>query len=185
MAPTRALPTPRAEGMSNIIAATIRLLEVKGPHEVTLRDVAKESGHGHRLISEWFGGKGGLYAAVVMKTFENLVSTGELFYSDIAVRPEVRAAVRVFNYMQMHHREFVEGARTTFLRDAFRARLMELRGLSEAEADLGTRRIFSLTMGLATFAQFQQLTDEEVIQMTKDEVKSSMGFDLSDNPNRT
>jgi len=128
--------------MSNIIAATIRLLEVKGPHEVTLRDVAKESGHGHRLISEWFGGKGGLYAAVVMKTFENLVSTGELFYSDIAVRPEVRAAVRVFNYMQMHHREFVD------------------------------------------FAEFQQLTDDEVIQMTKDEVKSSMGFDLSDNPNR-
>lgn len=88
MASNRALPTPRAEGMSNIIAATIRLLEVKGPHEVTLRDVAKESGHGHRLISEWFGGKGGLYAAVVTKTFENLVNTGELFYSDIAVRPE-------------------------------------------------------------------------------------------------
>ena len=170
--------------MANIVSATIRLLQDHGPPEVTLRDVARESGHGHRLIVEWFGGKRGLYAAVCVKTFENLAATGELFYSDIATRAELRTAVRVFNYMQMHHRDFVEQVRTNFLSDILTERLVTVRGLSREKADVAARRVLAHTMGLAVFAEFQQLSDDEIIEMTKAEVRSSMGFELADNPSR-
>lgn len=170
--------------MANIIAATIRLLATTSPADITLRDIARESGHGHRLIVEWFGGKGGLFAAVVAKIFQDLASTGDLFYSDIATRPEVRSAVRVFNYMQVLHPEFVEQGRTTFVFDVLRERLVNLRGITPEQATIAVRRILAHTMGLAIIADFHHLSDEDVIRMTKAEVRDSMGFDLPDNPNR-
>jgi AcrR family transcriptional regulator len=171
--------------MNNIVMATIRLLKTTRPAEITLRDIARESGHGHRLIVEWFGGKGGLYGAVVAKIFEDLAATGDLFYSDVATRPELRAAVRVFNYMQELHPEVVAAARTTFVSEVLRERLQTLRGFSEEQADMAVRRIQAHTMGLAIMAEFHRLPDDVVIEMTKAEIRSSMGFDLPDNPNRT
>ena len=184
MANPRSQPTPRSEGMSNIVEATIRLLRTTPAADITLRDIARESGHGHRLIVEWFGGKGGLFAAVVTKVFEELASSGDLFYSDIATRPEVRAAVHLQNYMRVLHPDFVEQARTNFVGDILKERLRAIRGLSDEQADIAVRRIQAHTMGLAIMAEFHNLPDDVVIQMTKAEVRSSMGFDLPDNPNR-
>lgn len=184
MTQPRSLPTPRAEGMTNIVDATIRLLKTTGPANITLRNISHESGHGHRLIVEWFGGKGGLFAAVVNKVFTELAATGDLFYSDIATRPEVRAAVRLQNYMQVLHPELVEQARSNFVSDVLIERLRTIRGLSEEQAHIAVRRIQAHTMGLAIMAEFHNLPDDVVIQMTKDEVKASMGFELPDNPKR-
>lgn len=184
VAKQRSLPTPRPEGMNNVVSATLRLLETKRPAEITLRDIAQESGHGNRLIVEWFGGKGGLFAAVVAKVFEDLASSGTLFYSDIALRPEFRSAVRIFNYMQVLHPEFVEQARTPFMFDVIRARLRDFRGFTDEQADIAVRRIMVHTVGLAIMAEFHHLPDDVVIEMTKAEVRAAMGFDLPDNPNR-
>ena len=164
--------------------ATIRILQTTRPAEITLRDIARESGHGHRLIVEWFGGKGGLYGVVVAKIFEDLAATGDLFYSDIATRPEVRAAVRVFNYMQVLHPEVVQANRTNFVTDVIRERLRTFRGFTDEQADIAVRRIQAHTMGLAIMAEFHQLPDEVVIEMTKAEIRAAMGFDLPDNPHR-
>ena len=170
--------------MANIVDATMRLLKTTSPADITLRDIARESGHGHRLIVEWFGGKGGLFAAVVTKVFEELAATGNLFYSDIATRPEVRAAVRMQNYMQVLHPEFIEQVRSNFVGEVLKERLRTLRGLSGEQADIAIRRILAHTMGLAIMAEFHNLPDDVVIQMTKAEIKASMGFDLPDNPDR-
>ena len=59
MAAKRSQPTHRDEGKANVIAATLRLLDTTAPKDITLRDIARESGHGNRLIIEWFGGKAG------------------------------------------------------------------------------------------------------------------------------
>ncbi len=170
--------------MKNVLEATIRLLKTTEPKDVTLRDVARESGHGPRLIIEWFGGKGGLFAAVCIRTFEDLAATGNLFFSDIATRPELRAAVRVFNYMQVNHPAFVEQVRTDFLHDIIADRLMVVRGFSKERASVAARRILAHTMGLAIAADFHRLSDDVVIEMTQAEAMSAMGFELSDNPNR-
>lgn len=184
MATPRSQPTPRAEGMSNIVEATIQLLTTTTPAAITLRDIARASGHGHRLIVEWFGGKGGLFAAVVAKVFEELASSGDLFYSDIATRPEVRAAVQLQNYMQVLHPNIVEQTRTNLVGNILKERLQTLRGLTEEQADIAVRRIQAHTMGLAIMAEFHNLPDDVVIEMTKAEIKASMGFDVPDNPNR-
>ena len=180
----RSLPTPRTEGMKNVLEATLRLLDTTNPKDVTLRDVARESGHGPRLIIEWFGGKGGLFAAVCIRTFEDLAATGDLFYSDIATRPELRAVVRIFNFMQVNHPEFVEQVRTDFIYDIITDRLMTVRGFTKERAGIAARRILAHTMGLGIVAEFHGLSDDVVIQMTQAEVTSSMGFELADNPNR-
>lgn len=185
MADKRAQPTPRADGMANIVDATMRLLQQRSPADITLRDVARKSGHGHRLIVEWFGGKGGLYFAVFERIFRDLAATGELFFSDIATRSEIRTAVRLVNYMQMHHRELMDPMRSNFALDTVRQRLQTNLGLSEEQASLAARRLALQTMGIATFAEFVALTDDEIIQMMRDEMRSTTGFVLPDNPNRT
>ena len=69
-------------------------------------------------------------------------------------------------------------------RDILTERLVTVRGLSREKADVAARRVLAHTMGLAVFAEFQQLSDDEIIEMTKAEVRSSMGFELADNPSR-
>lgn len=178
MSNKRSLPTPRNEGMANIVAATIRLLETATPQEITLRDVARESGHGHRLIVEWFGGKGGLFSAVFNEIFRQLTSTGELFVASISLRTEVRTAFQMFNYMQIHHREFVERERTGFVLQALQERVAQNLSVSSEKASLIARRMAVLNIGLALFSEYFNLTDEEIIQMAQDEFKSMTGLNL-------
>ena len=184
MAAKRELPTPRNEGMSNIVAATIRLLEERGPADITLRDVAEESGHGHRLIVEWFGGKGGLFDAVFRKIFGDLMQSGSLFYADVPIRIEVRRAFELFNYMHVHHRDFIESTRDEFVVKAMKDRLQSGLGLGEEKASLVANRLSVLVLGVALFRDYFALTDDEIVKMMQDEFKASSGFDLADNPNR-
>jgi len=180
----RSLPTPRAEGMANILEATFRLLQTRDPGDITLRDVARESGHGPRLIIEWFGGKGGLFAAVCEKIFSDLANSGELFYSDIALRPEVVTAFRVFNHMQVNHPEVVVAVRSGAVLEIVKKRLQESQGLSEVEALRIARRVSVLTVGLALFREFVGLSEDDAVQMYKDEFLASTGILLPDNPHR-
>lgn len=184
MAAKRELPTPRSEGMSNIVTATIRLLEDRGPEDITLRDVARESGHGHRLIVEWFGGKGGLFDAVFRKIFDDLMQTGTLFYADVPIRIEVRRAFELFNYMHVHHRDFIESTRDEFVVNAITERLQGGLGLEEEKASLAANRLSILVLGISLFRDYFALSDDEAVKMMQDEFKASTGFELADNPNR-
>ncbi len=184
MVAKRELPTPRNEGMENIVAATIRLLEDRGPADITLRDVAEESGHGHRLIVEWFGGKGGLFDAVFRKIFDDLMQTGSLFYADVPIRSEVRRAFELFNYMHVHHRDFIESTRDEFVIKAMRERMQSGLGLSEEKARLVANRLSVLVLGISLFRDYFELSDDELVKMMQDEFRASAGVELSDNPNR-
>lgn len=164
--------------MANIVAATVRLLETHNPQDITLRDVAQESGHGHRLIVEWFGGKGGLFAAVFNEIFQGLTESGGLFSADVPTRPEVRTAFKLFNFMQMHHREFVESVRSRVVVDTVCNRIRTVLGLSEERADLVARRIAVLSIGIALFGDFFELTEEEAILLMQDEFRTMTGLTL-------
>lgn len=60
--------TPRHEAEQNILRATLELLAEKDPDQITVREIAERSGHNHRFVKEWFGGKTRLFA----KAFEEL-----------------------------------------------------------------------------------------------------------------
>ncbi|MEZ5238502.1 MAG: hypothetical protein R2716_05980 [Microthrixaceae bacterium] len=55
--------TPRDEAMEHMLAATVELLVERPPEKVTIRDVAEASGHHHRFVQSWFGGKVPLFRA--------------------------------------------------------------------------------------------------------------------------
>ena len=164
--------------MANIVAATIRLLETKSPQDLTLKDIAEESGHGNRLIVEWFGGKSGLYVAVFYAIFGNLLETGDLFAADVPVRPEVRGAFRLFNYMFANHPEVVALHREGFVFAGALERLQTRAGLSDDEATRVLRRFSVLMLGISLFGDFFRLDDEEAIRMVQDEFRTTAGFEL-------
>ena len=168
--------------MANIVQATIRLLETSHPQDITLRDVARESGHGHRLIVEWFGGKGGLFAAVFDETFRRLLDTGDLFYADVPTRDEVKTAFRIFNYMHLHYPEYVADVRDLSVMAAVRERLTSALGIPKDTALLATQRLSALTIGLALFQDFVGLSDDDVIRMMQDEFRASTNSTLAAKP---
>lgn len=162
MSSSRRFPTPRVEGMANIMEATRHLLESRNPGQITIREIAEASGHHHRLIIEWFGTKAGLLATLFEEIFENVIESGEMFTSTIALRRDVHLAFRLFNYMQMHHPEFVLSARPGFPLESVEQRLREVGGLDPERAHLAARQLAVHTLGLSLFAGFLGLSDDEV-----------------------
>ncbi len=65
--------TPRAIGIEHMVEATIRLLQDRSPEQITVRDIAEASGHHHRFVQAWFGGKVGLLRAVFDRLLEDVV----------------------------------------------------------------------------------------------------------------
>lgn len=175
MAEKRSLPTSRNDGMTNIISATISLLESKGPQDITLRDIARESGHGHRLIVEWFGGKGGLYADVFNEIFKNLAESGELYFADVPTRPEIKKMFQLLVYMQMHHPEYVQAERTGFVLGLVRERFEKNIDVTREEADRIARQVSALMMGLSVVNDLFELTDDEIITLVQNAVFSLTG----------
>lgn len=62
----------------NIIASTIPLFAVKGLNGVSVRDLARAAGVNISMISYYFGGKEGLYAAVLSQQFAVLGKLDEI-----------------------------------------------------------------------------------------------------------
>lgn len=168
--------------MANIISSTLRLLETQSPQDITLRDVAAESGHGPRLIIEWFGGKGGLYAAVFSEIFANLIKSGELFAADVPTRKDVKIAFQMMNYMVIHHPDFVNDARDRAVTDLMRERLVNNLGKTPEEAAVATRRLVVTMIGIALFQDFIGMPNDEAIKMVQDEFRSSTGLELPAHP---
>ena len=66
--------TPRDVGMANMVAAARALLDDRPPEEITVRDIAAASGHHHRFVQAWFGGKVGLFRTVFDQMVDELSS---------------------------------------------------------------------------------------------------------------
>lgn len=170
--------------MANIIAATIRLLENTPPQDITLREVARESGHGHRLIVEWFGGKSQLFAAVVNETLKKLTSSGDLFYADVPLRKDIRIVFQLFNYSQMHNPAFVKEVRSPLAINTLIDRIQQISDVSPDQARKAASRLALQTLGIALFREYFDLTDDEIVEMMQDEIGMTTGITLPDNPAR-
>lgn len=171
--------------MKNVLETTLRLLETHSPKDVTLRDVARESGHGPRLIIEWFGGKGGLYAAVFKKVFGDIAETGDLFFADFSIRRDVGIALQVFNYMQLNHRDEVMALRDEFLINVAAERMQNNLGLSADAALVAARRLAIVALGVGLFREYAGLSDDEAVAMVQDEFRATTGQEFPDNPRRS
>jgi hypothetical protein len=78
----------------------------------------------------------------------------------------------------------VVAVRSGAVLEIVKKRLQESQGLSEVEALRIARRVSVLTVGLALFREFVGLSEDDAVQMYKDEFLASTGILLPDNPHR-
>lgn len=78
----------------NIIAAAIPLFAAKGLNGVSVRELAGAAGVNLSMISYYFGGKEGLYAAVLSAQFAVLDKLGEIKQMDIDTLQKFELYVR-------------------------------------------------------------------------------------------
>ena len=76
---------------SQLIAAAIPLFARKGLHGVSVRELARAAGINLSMISYHFGGKEGLYAAVVEEQFASLRQMAEVARLNIAPAEKFRS----------------------------------------------------------------------------------------------
>lgn len=177
--------TPRSEGMANVLQTTKRLLATKSPKDITLREVASESGHAPRLIILWFGGKGGLYAAVCESIFGDLAESGEFYFGNIVLRPDVAIAFQVLNYMQTMHPEDTKRLRKGSIQEIMSSRLQERLGKTPDEASVIARRLSAVALGTVLFRDLLGLTDDDIIGMLRSEFAATTGIMLPEKSNRS
>ncbi|MFN7148056.1 MAG: hypothetical protein ACK4V6_01110 [Microthrixaceae bacterium] len=106
--------TPRDEGVENMLAATVELLARRRPEDITVRDVAEASGHHHRFVQAWFGGKVGLFRAA----FDRMSATTAAAITtqlggDAARTPQAIALAQLLNWLIAADPDALSGDRPT------------------------------------------------------------------------
>ncbi len=144
-----------------MIAAARSLLRDKGPDEITVREIAEASGHHHRFVQAWFGGKVGLFRAV----FDELIAemalrapntlTGEGFADD------TRLSAQLMNWLVAADPDSMSGGRPTPVIDQITQLYVEM-GL---EAELARRmavRLTSSALALILFGDALGVHDSDI-----------------------
>ena len=172
--PRRNLPTPRAEGMAKMVRATVELLHDLPPDQVTVRAVGDRAGHHHRFVSEWFGGKAGLYRAALQSVLEDLARDLAPFAPGTAGIPDdVRVAVQLINWLSTNAPELVEHPPDAVFRQWIAASYAEL-GLDPDLADLLARRAMAATFGVVLFGGLLGIDEEAFAEMRRLELEMAL-----------
>jgi len=78
---------------AELIAAATPLFAAKGLNGVSIRELAKAGGTNLAMISYYFGGKAGLYEAVLREVFSGLLEIADLAKTDLAPSEKFNAYV--------------------------------------------------------------------------------------------
>jgi AcrR family transcriptional regulator len=149
--------------MDRMVEATVRLLRERGPEQVTVRDVAAASGHHHRFVQAWFGGKVGLFrAAFDRMTEEDAKQVQDPFGPVAGFSPEVRATTVLMNWLVASDPESLTGPRPTPILDQLVEVYRTDFGLDEEVARLMALRIVSASVAAMLFPDVIGITSADV-----------------------
>jgi AcrR family transcriptional regulator len=164
--------TRRDKGTENMIEATVRLLRQRGPEQVTVRDVAEASGHHHRFVQAWFGGKVGLFrAAFDRMTAEGAGQVGASFSGETPLGPDLRAMVTLMNWLVAAEPGSLDGPRPTPIIDQMIEIYQETFGLDREVARLMALRMVGASIAAVLFAGPLGLTPDDVDAVAQLEVE--------------
>jgi AcrR family transcriptional regulator len=76
---------------TNLIAAATPLFAAKGLNGVSVRELAKAGGSNLSMITYYFGGKAGLYEAVLKEVFSDLLLLATMAETDLATSEKFTA----------------------------------------------------------------------------------------------
>jgi AcrR family transcriptional regulator len=169
--PTAHARTPRDQGMENMVAATVALLEERHPDQVTVRDVAAASGHHHRFVQAWFGGKVGLFRAAFDRINGDAAERIRAsFVSKRGFEKDVLVSARLMNWLVAAEPGALDGPRPTPIIDAVVEQYQIRYGLDRATAGLMGRRLVGAAIAALLFAGPLGLEPDDVPALAELEV---------------
>jgi AcrR family transcriptional regulator len=109
--PRRRARSSRDEGRTNLLRATLELLEQRDPDEITVRDIAQRAGHHHRFVQDWFGGKAGLYLAALNETAGEIAEAIAFRPPGAQPIPAITRGVKLMTWLAANDPERISGER--------------------------------------------------------------------------
>jgi AcrR family transcriptional regulator len=149
--------------MDRMVEATVLLLRERGPDQVTVRDVAEASGHHHRFVQAWFGGKVGLFRAAFDRMAEEDAKQVQAPFEPIAgFSPEVRATTVLMNWLVASDPDALAGPRPTPIIDQLVEVYRTDFGLDQETARLMALRMVSASVAAMLFPDVIGITSADV-----------------------
>jgi hypothetical protein len=134
-----------------MIEATVQLLAKRTPDEITIRDIAVVSGHHHRFVQAWFGGKVGLFRDVHEHLNEKIAERLRPPISAEAFADDVRTTTSLMNWLIATDPESLSGPRPTPILDRITAIYHDTYGLEPATARLMAVRAVAGSIAASLF----------------------------------
>jgi AcrR family transcriptional regulator len=154
--------TKRPDGMDNMIEATVRLLRERSPDQITVRDVAEASGHHHRFVQAWFGGKVGLFRAAFDRlTIEGAQQVGRQRAAG-GFAPEIEISTVLMNWLVATEPGSLDGPRPTPIIDQMVELYRREYGLDQEVARLMALRAVGASVAAILFPGVLGITPEDV-----------------------
>jgi AcrR family transcriptional regulator len=152
--------------MAHMVDATVQLLRERTPEQITVRDVAEASGHHHRFVQAWFGGKVGLFRAAFDRILEESATRiGTPFFSGEGFGPEARLAATLMNWLVAAEPGALDGPRPTPIIDQVTEIYRESFGLPRDLARLMALRVVSGSLALTLFPGPLGVTPDDLSAM--------------------
>lgn len=147
--------------MANMVSAARALLEERSAELITIREVADASGHHHRFVQAWFGGKVGLFRAVFDQMVEEAAMDRSALLERSSLQPRTRALIQLLNWLVATDPDQFDTGRDTPLVDRFADSYSEL-GFDERTARLLAVRLVATTLSLVLFEGVLGVTDSDL-----------------------
>lgn len=146
-----------------MIEATVGLLRERSPDQITVRDVAEASGHHHRFVQAWFGGKVGLFRSAFDRMVEDgagqiqfPVTPNDGFASDL------RALTNLMNWLVATDPGSLDGPRPTPIIDQMIEGYREEFGFDRETARLMALRVVGASIAGMLFPGPLGITPDDV-----------------------
>ena len=145
-----------------MIVATVTLLRERGPEHVTVRDIAEASGHHHRFVQAWFGGKVALFRAAFDRMLEDRANSMDEGLSLVGFDADLVTIVGLMNWLIAADPTALDGPRATPIID----RMLEIYrndfGLDAATSRLMALRMISATISGILFPGALGITEDDI-----------------------
>lgn len=136
-----------------MLNATIELLNERDPESITVRDIAERSGHHHRFIQDWFGGKTNLFAEVFQEMNVEIAGMINFDRSDSGTPdPLIVRSVRLMNWLIANDPTSVTGERMRPVVTRVQNMYQDRFGIEPDTARLLAQRMMFIMTGVVLFA---------------------------------
>ena len=163
--------TSRNQGRRNIVDATISLLRTHSPDEITIRQIAEESGHHHRMVQAWFGGKILLFLAVHEQLNAEIAEGLAPPIGRVGITEKVRMTTMLMNWLIAADPSVFDGRADTPILDQLSSIYVANYGLAPRDARMMAIRAVAGSITVTLFPGPLGISEEDIAEQAAFEVR--------------